>query len=78
MPVQRRDAVCDERRGDARVEVVGERLDACLARGLDSGIGDLLALEEVRPACLDRAQAAGRSPEQTRFIRLIPLSPISA
>ena len=57
--VERRDAGRDERGRDARVEVVRQRLELRLARGLDTRVRDLLALEEVRPARGDRRHRCG-------------------
>ena len=51
--VERGDAGPDERGGDARIEVVGQRLELRLARRLDAAVRDLLALEEIRPARCD-------------------------
>ena len=53
VPVQGRDAVRDERRGNARVEVVGKRLAPRGPRRLDPAVGDLLALEQIGPAGCD-------------------------
>jgi hypothetical protein len=76
--VQRGDAGTQKRRRDPWVEVVGKRLDACLTCRLGSAVRDLLALEKIAPARRDGGQSARRSPEQTRFIQLMPPSPISA
>jgi hypothetical protein len=78
MPVQTCYAVGCERGRDACIEISRELLGRCRARGLDARVGDLLAFEEVGPAGRDRAQPAGRSPEQTRFMRVTPCSPTSA
>ena len=45
----------DERRGDARVEVVRQRLERRLAGGSIAGVRDLLALEQVGPARRERS-----------------------
>ena len=57
--VERRDAVRDERGCDAWIEVVRQRLELRLARGLDTRVRDLLALEDVRPARGDRRHTYG-------------------
>ena len=58
--VERGDPVRDERGGDARIEVVGKRLERRLARRLDSRVRDLLALEQIRPARGERRHRCGR------------------
>ena len=47
------DPVRGERGGDARIEVVGKRLEPRLARRLDPAVRDLLAVEKVGPAGRD-------------------------
>ena len=72
MPVEGGDARAEEGRGDSRLQVVGERLDAGGAR-LEPGVRDLLLVEEVRP----RAHGAdvGRNPAHVRVIaRMRPSS----
>ena len=66
MAVERGDAVRDERRCDARVEVVGERLELRLARRLDARVRDLLALEEVGPARRDGTHRCGLNSRSKR------------
>ena len=54
MDVERADALRDERGRDARVEVVGQRLGAAVARRLEPEIRELLALEHPGPGVLTR------------------------
>ena len=51
--IQGCDSGRDERGGDARVEVVRQRLELRVAGWLDAGVRDLLSLEEVGPARRD-------------------------
>ena len=66
VPEERGDAVRDERGGDARVEIVGERLEPRLARRLDSAVRDLLALEQIGPARRDGRHRCGPNARSKR------------
>ena len=59
VPEERRDARRDEGGSDARIEVVGKRLERRLARGLDARVRDLLAFEQVGPAGRERRHRCG-------------------
>ena len=57
VPVERGDPLADERRGDARVEVVRERLRRPGSRRLDRHVRQLLPLQQLEPGRADDAHA---------------------
>ena len=66
MPEERGDPRRDEGGRDERVEIVGERFERRVARGLDTRVRDLLALEQISPADRDRCHRCGAKSRSNR------------